>query len=99
MIFFLLTLSHYKLISLLFIIYPIISLIICCLQVIYYFLKIGAYRNSGDLIEKIDNEDTDKKGKPIKSEAPKKMALLSAERGGDRYAGYAAWRVESRRRR
>ena len=65
MIFFLLTLSHYKLISLLFIIYPIISLIICCLQVIYYFLKIGAYRNSGELIEKIDNEDTDKNGKPI----------------------------------
>ena len=65
MIFFLFTLSHYKLISLLFIIYPIISLIICCLQVIYYFLKIGAYRNSGELIEKIDNEDTDKKGKPI----------------------------------
>lgn len=65
MIFFLLTLSHYKLISLLFIIYPIISLIICCLQVIYYFLKIGAYRNSGELIEKIDNEDTDKHGKPI----------------------------------
>ena len=65
MMFFLITLSHYKIISLLFIIYPIISLIICCLQVIYYFMKIKAYRNSDELIEKTDNEDNIKKGKPI----------------------------------
>ena len=65
MIFFIITLSNYKIISLVFIIYPIISLIICCLQVLYYFMKIRAYKNSGELIEKVDNEDNVNKDKPI----------------------------------
>ena len=64
MMLFIITLSYYKIISLAFIIYEIISLIICCLQVIYYFMNIEKYKKSDDLIQRVDTEDTSQKGKP-----------------------------------
>ena len=60
MSFFIIMLSYYKIISLAFITYSIISLIICILQVIYYFEKIKEYKNSDSLTEKLDNEDNNK---------------------------------------
>ena len=60
MSFFIIMLSYYKIISLAFITYSIISLIISILQVIYYFEKIKEYKNSDSLTEKLDNEDDNK---------------------------------------
>ena len=60
MSFFIIMLSYYKIISMAFITYSIISLIICILQVIYYFEKIKEYKNSDSLTEKLDNEDDNK---------------------------------------
>ena len=60
MAFFIIMLNKYKIISLGFITYAIVSLIICLFQIIYYAINKGKNRNAYDLIE---NNDDSKKEK------------------------------------
>lgn len=63
MSFFIIMLFNYKIISIFFIAYSIISLIICIFQVIYYFKKIKNYKDSDELSEKLNIDDNDNKKK------------------------------------
>ena len=60
MAFFIIMLNKYKIISLGFITYAIVSLIICIFQIIYYAINNGKNKNSYDLIE--TNDDTKNDG-------------------------------------
>lgn len=61
MAFFIIMLSIFSIMSVIFIIYPIISLTICCFQVVFYFMKKGKHDNPEDLIEREEDKDPNQK--------------------------------------
>ena len=57
MMFFIIMLNYYGIISIIFILYPIISILICCFLIVYYFKKGHQLKNLDEIFEKDDKED------------------------------------------
>ena len=60
--FFIIMLNEYKIISISFIIYPIVSFIICAFLVIYYSIK---FRKNKDLLDLDNKDDNTQEAKPF----------------------------------
>ena len=63
MMFFIIMLNYYEIISIIFIIYPIVSIIICGFLIVYYFMQKHQLNNLDDIFDKDDKEDNTSKGK------------------------------------